>query len=101
MSPMPLGASIALGQADTRVFSMRSVVYPPLLSSSSSSSSPANPPPAVEEPEEASSSMPDQPFLTARFQHAASSDGATWVLTAREGRLERCEDEVSSWRVAY
>ena len=33
-------------------------------------------------------------FLTARFEHAATADG-DYILTGRDGNLQKCEDEVS------
>lgn len=32
--------------------------------------------------------------LTTRFEHAATADG-DFILTGRDGKLQRCEDEVS------
>ena len=34
--------------------------------------------------------------LTTRFSHTVTVDGSNLVVTGRDGKLERCEDEVSS-----
>lgn len=34
-------------------------------------------------------------LMTTRFEHTTTEDGGNWVLTGREGQIERCEDEVS------
>ncbi|KAM0747420.1 hypothetical protein T439DRAFT_329151 [Meredithblackwellia eburnea MCA 4105] len=32
-------------------------------------------------------------IMTTRFEHAETKEGGIWVLTGRDGKLERCEDE--------
>lgn len=95
-TPSPSQASVTLEKASSRLFPIRSVLYPSLLPSSptKAASSPLSPP--KKEDKEPPSSVPEErAFLTTRLV-AAPGKGTSWVLTGRQGKLERCEDEVSS-----
>lgn len=35
-------------------------------------------------------------LMTSRFEHTVLENGDNWIITGNQGKLERCEDEVSS-----
>lgn len=36
-----------------------------------------------------------EPLMTSRFEHTVLENGDNWIITGHQGKLERCEDEVS------